>query len=158
MSNIIDENLIIIGADVSTAEECIQLGGEMLLKNGRVKEEYVNAVLKREIIFPTGLQGESMGLAIPHTDSTFVEKPSVAVIIPNKPVKFRAMGGREDEYVDCSIILPLAVKDSKNQLTMLKKIVKILGNSELLERIIHATTKEEIMEYLDILNRTEEEK
>lgn len=157
MANVIDESLIIIGADVKTAEDCIKLGGETLLKNGCVKEKYVDAVLAREKVFPTGLQGEKIGLAIPHTDNTFVKKPAVAVIIPKEPVRFHAMGGTQDDYVDCSIILPLAVKDSKNQLMMLKKITKIVGDSTLLEKIINSKDKREILTYLANLNKVEEE-
>lgn len=150
---VLDKNLIILSADVNNAQECISLGGKILEDNGYVTQGYVEAVLERESVFPTGLMGKEMSIAIPHTESTFVNKPAVAVIIPKKPVKFLAMGSK-DQYLDCEIIFPLVVKDAHMQVEMLRKMMKVIQNSALLKQIKEAKSEEEVLQYLAELNES----
>lgn len=149
--SVLDENLVITNADVNNADECISLAADLLLQNGYVREGYKEAVLAREAVYPTGLPGNKIAVAIPHTENTFVNKPAVAVIIPKKPIRFRAMG-TEDVWVDCEIIFPLVVKDSKMQVQMLKRMMKVISDSDLLTKVRDAKTTTEIVEYLNILN------
>lgn len=150
---VLDKNLIVLSADVDTAQECIALGGRILMDNGYVRDGYIEAVIKREKVFPTGLQGKEMSIAIPHTENTYVNKPAVAVIIPKKPIKFLAMG-TTDHYLECEIVFPLVVKDSRMQVEMLKKMMKVIQNSELLKQIKEAKTEEEVLLYLSELNES----
>ena len=40
---LLDEELVILDADVRTAEECIRLAGEAFLQKGYVKEPYTSS-------------------------------------------------------------------------------------------------------------------
>lgn len=151
MEKVLDENLIVLDADVETAEDCIKLGGKLLLENGYVKPGYIEAVIEREKVFPTGLRGKEIAIAIPHTENTFVNKPAVAVIIPKKKVEFCAMGTNNNK-LNCEIVLPLVVKDPHKQVDMLKQIMRIIQDTQLLRSIRSAKNKEEILDYLSILN------
>lgn len=148
--SVLDENLIILDLDVDTAEECIQKAGSVLLKNGYVNEGYVEAVIAREKQYPTGLQGNKIAIAIPHTEVEFVNKPAVGVIVPKRPIKFCAMGTK-DEYLDCELIFPLVVKNPHMQVEMLKRMMKVMQDSELLEKIKNSKSKEEVIQLLSIL-------
>ena len=44
----LNEALIVLDADVETAEDCIRLAGEMFEKNGYVNAGYADAVVERE--------------------------------------------------------------------------------------------------------------
>ena len=44
----LNEALIVLDADVETAEDCIRLAGEMFEKNGYVNTGYADAVVERE--------------------------------------------------------------------------------------------------------------
>lgn len=148
--SVLDENLIILDLDVNTAEECIQEAGEVLLKNGYVNEGYVEAVIAREKQYPTGLQGNKIAIAIPHTEVEFVNKPAVGVIVPKQPIKFCAMGTK-DEYLDCELIFPLVVKNPHMQVEMLKRMMKVMQDSDLLEKVKNSKSKEEVIQLLSIL-------
>lgn len=147
---LLDEELVILDADVRTAEECIRLAGEAFLQKGYVKEPYIQAVVERERVYPTGLPGKGVAIAIPHTNNTYVNKPAIGVVIPSKPVKFCAMGTKE-QWLDCEVVIPLVIKDSDMQINMLRQMMKIIQNGELLRRIRDSKDKRVILECLKSL-------
>ncbi|SHO50626.1 PTS sugar transporter subunit IIA [Anaerocolumna xylanovorans] len=144
---LLDENLIILNADVNTAEECIRLIGQLFQEYGYVNEGYSDAVAAREKEYPTGLPGEGIAIAIPHTNNKFVNKPCVGVVIPRQPVSFGVMGTKDDR-VACEVVIPMVIKDSKMQITMLQEMMKIIQDGALLKKIREAKSKGEVLEYL----------
>lgn len=147
---LLNESLIVIGAEVETAEDCIRLAAKLFEENGYVKEGYGDAVAKRELEYPTGLPGKGINIAIPHTNNQLVNHPAVGVIIPVKPVKFSMMGMKE-QVLDCEVILPLVVKDSHQQIDMLKRMMQIIQDSEILTKIRNSENKAEIISLLGSL-------
>ncbi len=148
---LLDERLISIKPEVETAEDCIRLAGELFEEYGYVNAGYADAVINREKEYPTGLPGKTLNIAIPHTNNKLVNKPAVGIVIPPEPVKF-AMMGNPDNILECSVIIPLVVKDSHQQIEMLKKMMKIIQDSELLEKIRNSEDKSEIIELLKALD------
>lgn len=148
---LLDEANVLLDADVETAEDCIRLAGDMFEKNGYVKPGYADAVAAREEEYPTGLPGKGINIAIPHTNNKLVNAPAVGVIIPKKPVTFSMMGMKENK-LECEVILPLVVKDSRQQIGMLKQMMKIIQDGELLKKLRDSRDKKEIMELLSSLS------
>ena len=147
---LLDEELVVMDAEVKTAEDCIRLGGTIFYEKGYVKEGYTQAVIDREKVYPTGLPGKGVAIAIPHTNNTYVNKPAVGVIIPREPVRFCAMGTK-DVWLDCEVIIPLVIKDSDMQISMLKQMMKIIQDGELLMKIRDSKDRSEILDCLKIL-------
>lgn len=150
----LDERLVILDADVKTAEDCIRLMAELFENYGYVKPGYGDAVVKREQEYPTGLPGKEMNLAIPHTNSQLVNRPAVGVIIPRRPISFSMMGMKET-LLDCELVMPLVVQDPKRQLQMLKKMMKIIQDGALLRRIRDSKDRAEILSCLSSLDEEE---
>lgn len=148
---VIDEDLIVLDADVSTDKESIDLAGSIFLKKGYVLEGYAEAAKSREVSFPTGLDTGNIAIAIPHTDPAFATHTAVGCIIPKHPVKFTAMG-TVDTILNCEIIFPIIVNKEKDQVRMLKELMYIFNSSEALKKIRGATSTQEVLEVLDILN------
>jgi PTS system galactitol-specific IIA component len=136
---------ILVNEIVDNNEEIIRRLGQLLHNNGYVKDSYTQAVLDREIIFPTGLQTKSLGFAIPHTDAEHVEISTVAIATLEKPVNFRAMGSPDDE-ISVSIVMMLAVNDPKQVVNTLVKVISILENEVTIEKLVKATTSVEIFD------------
>ncbi len=147
---LLDERLITLDADVETAEDCILLAAGLFEKYGYVKEGYGQAVVEREEVYPTGLPGKGINIAIPHTNNKLVNAPAVGVVIPRKPIKFSMMG-MKDNVLDCELILPLVVKDSHQQIEMLKRMMKIIQNGEKLMQIKNSKDKAAIIKQLESL-------
>lgn len=150
MTKLLDERLIILDADVSTSEEAIRLMAGRLQELGYVEEGYGDMVCEREKVFPTGLPGKTMAIALPHTDPTLVNKAAVGVIVPKQSVPFKMMGGPETE-LDVRLIMPLVIKDPENQLSLLKAMMGVIQDGELLERIRASHDAAEIIECLQVI-------
>lgn len=148
---LLNEKLIQLDVDVNTAEEAIQFMADILEENHYVEKEYCQKVIEREKKFPTGLQGKTMGLAIPHTDPEYAIHPAVCVVVPKKPVTFGMMGGTPNQKVEAKVIMPLVISDSKKQLEILKKLMSLLEDGESLQKIKNSSNKEEIMDLLAYL-------
>lgn len=149
----LDERLVVLDADVSSAEDCIRLMAGLFEEYGYVKPGYGDAVAAREKEYPTGLPGKGINLAIPHTNNQLVNAPAVGVIIPKRPVEF-AMMGMKEKKLDCEVVIPLVVQDTKRQLAMLKKMMKIIQDGDLLRRLRDSKDKAEILGCLSSLEES----
>ena len=152
MSKLLDERLVFIDADVKTSEEAIRLMAGRLQECGYVNEGYADMVIAREKVFPTGLPGRAMSIAIPHTDPTLVNKPAIGVIVPKESVEFSMMGEPEHK-LDVKLIMPLVIKDSGQQIELLKAMMHVIQDSDRLAKIRASRNKAEI---LDLLSSLEE--
>ena len=144
---VLDSDLIYLDVDLTTAEEIIQFAAEKLYEKGYVREGYAERVLEREKIYPTGLIGKGPGIAIPHTTADYAIRPAVCVIVPKQPVTFMMMGN-SGEKVPAELVIPMVVKDSRAQVGMLKKMMRILTDTERLAKICKAKAKEEVVQLL----------
>ena len=71
------ESLIVIGMEAASSQDVFaQLGGA-LTREGYTKTSYVAALAAREKDYPTGLDINGIGVAIPHTDVSHVNKAAV---------------------------------------------------------------------------------
>lgn len=152
MGKLLDERLVFIDADVHTSEEAIRLMAGRLQECGYVEEGYAEMVIEREKVFPTGLPGKAMSIAIPHTDPTLVNKPAIGVIVPSESVEFDMMG-EPGTKLDVKLIMPLVIKNSDQQIELLKAMMHVIQDSERLTKIRASKDRAEI---LDLLSGLEE--
>src|SRR5699024_3998821 len=131
------ETIINTKTNVKDSDEIIELLGQQLMDSGFVKETYVEAVLKREKTLPTGLKTGFVNVAIPHTDVTHVNKSAIAISTLEKPVNFSLMEDPTKE-VDVEFVFLLAVKEPGEQTKLLKSLMSIFQNIELLNQMKNA--------------------
>ncbi|MGG5317649.1 PTS sugar transporter subunit IIA [Enterococcus sp. AZ072] len=113
-----------------------------LEKNQCVNGEFSRAIQDREKEFSTGLPLENVGVAIPHTDSEYVFKQSMAIGILKNPVMFEMMGSPE-VLVPVKIIFMLAIKEPKKQLEFLQALIEMFQKDEKVLAIVQAKTATE---------------
>lgn len=152
MTKLLNEELILLDQEVASAEGAIMLMAEKLEQLGYVQHGYGDMVCEREKVFPTGLPGKTMAIALPHTNPTLVNKAAIGVIIPRDPVKFKMMGGPETE-LDVELIFPLVIKNPEDQLNLLKAMMGVIQDGELLKRIRSSHDKSEIIACLDSIEK-----
>ncbi|MGN1398798.1 MAG: PTS sugar transporter subunit IIA [Erysipelotrichaceae bacterium] len=141
------EELINFDVDVKSSEEVIKFNSKVLIENGFVLEGYDEMVVEREKVYPTGLIATGRGIAIPHTNPDLVLKQAICVVIPKQPIDFIMMG-TPDQIVKAEVIFPLVIKNPDSQLSLLRKIVEMLQNDELIEEIYHCRDKKQIIKLL----------
>lgn len=108
------------------------------------KSNYVEGLKNREIEFATGVPVEPIGVAIPHTDSSYVNDNKVAVMTLEEPVKFNLMGGSKEDTIDVKLVILLSFKDGKNHISALQNIIEKIQDEKFVESLINAQSKEEL--------------
>ncbi|MBN2826654.1 MAG: PTS sugar transporter subunit IIA [Tissierellales bacterium] len=147
-------NEIVIGSDVvevkiaeTDRKRLLQYMADKLEKQGYVKSTYAEAIIQREEKFSTGLQLESFGVAIPHTDAIHVNQSTISVATLENPIDFCEMGN-PSQKVPVRIVLMLAMKEGREQVALLTKIMEMVQNNALLEQIYNAN-QEELVQLLN---------
>lgn len=147
MKTKITEDLIFQDLEFSTSEEVLSYLANKLYEKGLVVENYTDAVLAREIEYPTGLPAK-INVAIPHTDSKYVNETSVVVGILNKLVQFKSMEN-PDNILDIQLVIMLAIKDPNDQIDFLQSVISLIQDERALEKIISSHDKHIIKTILE---------
>lgn len=148
---LIKEELIFLDYEASDKEELLQSLSNILREKGYVKDTFASKIIEREKVFPTGLNTGEVQVAIPHTDAIHVENAAIVFVKLKNSVTFKEMGSGVND-VNANLIFMLAVKNPKEQVNVLSKLMSILSNGEILKKLYESKTKEEVYKILsDIL-------
>ena len=148
----IDENLCALNLCADNDQQAIDILANGMLKQGVVKDSFVDAIKKRELEFSTALQLVDMGVAIPHTDSCHVNEASLFIALLEKPVEFSHMGMPEIK-VPVEIIIMLAISEPHAQLDLLQKLMELFQVEGRLSQLKSCTSTKDIVDtFLGFLN------
>jgi PTS system galactitol-specific IIA component len=128
------EDLILPNLKARDRTEVIKSLGGLLHARGHVRDTFVDAVLEREDEFATGLPTPEIHVAIPHADIEHVIQPAIAIAVLANPVEFVEMGN-PDSTVDVQLVCMLAVTESETLVSLLKSLVGIFQDPQLLHLI-----------------------
>lgn len=129
MQQLVHRELIFMDVEADSSQDVIRQLGSRFEELGLVKDSYVAAVCDREKIYPTGLQLEEAGVAMPHTTGSHVNTPAICIAKLTKPVLFYHMG-TEDSPVQAEMIFMLAILDPNDQLDLLQNIMGIFTDKD----------------------------
>jgi len=118
----------------------------IMLKHGYVEKSYLNNVIEREKIYPTGLATPLLNIAIPHTDPIHIKKPFIFITKIEKPLSFGAMG-TEDEKIDVNWIFSLGVTHAETQLTILQQLISLFSNENKVKTLISLNNEKDIYDF-----------
>lgn len=140
----LNPSLILPGIDAADYEGVMRQVGGTVIREGYAKDTYVQALIERERDYPTGLDVSGYGVAIPHTSVDHVSKPGIAIAVLNNPVTFIQMG-TDDETVGVRLVFMLAVVDPNKHIDELQRILEIIQDTAVLEKLLSAGSAEEII-------------
>lgn len=143
----LDKSVIVPDLEAKTWEDVMKNLGQKLIDAGYSKESYIDALIAREKDFPTGLDIDGLGVAIPHTDVSHVNKAGIAIGVLKEPVTFIQMG-TDDEEVQVKLVFMLAVTDPNAHIDELQRIIEIIQDKGVLEKLFTVTDKETIIEVI----------
>lgn len=115
-------------------EEAILLCGDLMIQQGSVSRDFVEACIEREKEYPTGLPTE-IPVAIPHSKAQGIQDNCVCFLRLDHPVRFYRMDDSE-EYCDTRLIFNLAIKEADHHLEFLQKLMQFVLDQEILEQCI----------------------
>ena len=142
------KELIRLNLEAETSEEALRTLAQVFVDNGVAKDSYPDAIVAREQKYPTGLPATAFDIAVPHTFAEHVNEPAMGVGVLKKPVTFQQMGSPEIT-LHPQILFMLAITDPKEQISLLRKIMKLIQNPEALNKVREAKSVDEVY---DILN------
>lgn len=135
MRNIeVSPELIVANIEAMDREAVFTELAGLLQENGFVKESFLEAIIEREKVFPTGLMTESANVAIPHTDAEHVRKPGIAIGILDSPVEFGLMGS-PGETVQVKVIFMLAITEPEMQVRLLGNLTDLFQDNALMTEL-----------------------
>lgn len=148
LKKITNENLVFCKQNIETKEDAIKFLVKKLYDEGKLTsyEEYLDAVMHRETLSPTGFEG---GLAIPHGKSKAVKEAAFAAMTLETPIE-------DWESIDpdnkVELIFLIAVPESQGgntHIQILSELVTRLSNEEYKNKLLSAKSKKELFNSLD---------
>lgn len=137
--------LIFIDLEAKDTKEVFEQVGGAFIKEGYAKETYIQGLIDREAEFPTGLDIDGFGVAIPHTPVEHVNKTGTAIAVLRNPVTFHEMGGDDEDTVEARLIIMFCVDQPSAHIDKLQRTITIIQDKEVLGKIEKAKEPQEII-------------
>lgn len=147
------DSLIFTELEAHSYEDVMKQVGEKLIQEGYCKATYTDALIEREKEYPTGIDVEGVGVAIPHTDTSHVNHQGIAIAVLNQPVTFMQMG-TDDEFVDVRVVFVLAVVNPNEHIEHLERILAIIQDKDVLNRLQKVSDVKQIIEIIKVKEDT----
>ena len=147
LKKFINEKLIKVNLPCKNRNELFQKMYEEAFKYGYVESSFLDGLISRESIFPTGIKLTNYNVAIPHTDANHIKEEFIAIVVPEKPIDFKLM---EDETQEekISLVFMLGLNKPHSQLEVLKELMGLIQREDLVKQIVQAKDKEEVQDIL----------
>ncbi|NUF27166.1 MULTISPECIES: PTS sugar transporter subunit IIA [Gilliamella] len=143
-----DKQLCLLNIEALNQEQVLTQMAQMLFSNGIVKQDFLDGILQREQQYPTGLLVNSVGFALPHTDSSRVNQSQICFASLKQPVIFRCMTD-ENEKIPVKFIFMLAMKQPHEQVENLQNLIGLFQNEQQIKLLEQCHS---INEFIAILN------
>lgn len=143
MNRIFNENNIILNKSLKDKADAIETAGTILYEQGYVEKEYISCMHQREEVISTYIGNN---VAIPHGidgSEKYIKESGISFIQVPEGVSY----GTETAY----IIMGVAGKDGTH-LDILMKLSEVICETENIEKLRTAKTKEEILDIIGDLS------
>ncbi|MDF0480654.1 PTS sugar transporter subunit IIA [Vagococcus sp. PNs007] len=137
------EELIFLDINCESQEQLYSEIANKLEASGYVKPSYLENIIDREEKFPTAIQTEVCGVAIPHTDSEHILKHGIAIVRLSNSCNFKEMVTLNN--VKVKLLFFLLVKDKEKQVTVLSRLMGNFSNRYFLNQLLEAQTASEVL-------------
>ena len=140
---ILTKENITLNASLSNKEEAIRFTGDILVENGYVDSSYVEKMLEREEVTSTYIGNN---VAIPHgteDGKSAVKETGLSVVIAPDGVDFNGN--------TVNILIGIAGKGNEH-LEILSKIALVCADEDNIQKLIHASSKDEIIDLFSEVN------
>ena len=130
----INKENIKLNQNAATKEEAVKAAGQILVDQGAVEPAYIDSMLERE-----GVVSTFMGNGTEEGKSSVIESGLSLIQIPE---------GVDFDGNEVKVVLGIAGKENEH-LELLQKIAIIFSEEENAEKVINASSAEEIIEIFE---------
>lgn len=131
---------------VNNEDELFEIVANRLFDKGFVNENYLSGLKKRERNFPTGLITQYLNIALPHSDTIYIEKPFVYIVRLNEPIQVKQMGDNQDMSV--KDLLFLGIKEPTGQVGLLQNIMTLFMDESFVSAYINEKKEKELIKLI----------
>jgi fructose-specific phosphotransferase system IIA component len=146
ISDILTEDFVIVGLDVSSKEDAINALIDLIAKSDKVINinKVREAVFEREKIMTTGV---GKGFAVPHGKTDAVTDIVAAFAITKKPIDYDSLDGEP-----VRLIFLLVGRDNMvgPHIKLLSRISKLMNDNNFRDKLINAKDPKEVVELFKI--------
>jgi PTS system galactitol-specific IIA component len=146
-----DEEIMTLHANVPDSTTIITQLAHQLETRKIVSSNFLNCVLEREVKYPTGLATGTIGVAIPHTGSTYIYKSQIAFASLKKPVVFKSMVDLS-QSLQVSLVFMIAMSKPHEQTALLSNLMGMFQKQVVLEELLKSDTKQQVIQILNTNN------
>ncbi|WP_440897899.1 PTS sugar transporter subunit IIA [Amphibacillus sp. Q70] len=133
--NLFSSKLMKLNDPAQNRKELFEEVAQELELLGYVKNSYLEALIKREHNFPTGLKTYYCNIAIPHTETIHVKKPFIYLVKLQDELDFQNMGN-SNEKLKVKLIFFLGITDPKNQTVLLSTLMELFQTKDFSQAIL----------------------
>ena len=149
MNNLFSQKYIFI-SDKKNQKDVFEEVYNILLKDNLVKEQFLKELLEREKNYPTGIDlspinSQLLNIAIPHTESEFVNQTLIVPIKLEHPIEFKNMMST-DNTLKVNFIFMILNNLKEEQASILASIMEFLSTTplETLQSLFSQKTTQQI--------------
>ena len=135
------EELIINNSSCSSREEVLRTLGDLLEKSGNARPGFTQSVEKREKLSSTAV---GYGIAIPHGNTAYVSKSTIAVAVLKDGVDW------EGEPVDLVFMLALKSEQVQYAGSFFRRFYEAIDNPEWIRRLKNCPNSQTMADYLSL--------
>lgn len=140
--------------DAKDSRDIFTKVGKKLFEKGLVNEEFINAIIKRESEYPTGLDlsivdSESIipNVAIPHTESKYCKAKNIVIVKLKNEVIFNNMISPADK-LEVKFLFMILNNEKEVQSNLLGSLMNFFTKKENLITLSKLEDTEEIYNYI----------
>lgn len=148
LNKFINKRMIKVNLPCKDKNELFQIMHDEAFKYGYVESTFLDGLMSRESIFPTGIKLTNYNVAIPHTDAHHVKEEFIAIIVPENPIEFKLMED-ENQEEKISLVFMLGLNKPHSQLEVLQELMGLIQREDLVKKIVEAKDQDQIQ---DVLN------
>lgn len=137
------KELIRLDVAAKTWESALTQMAQLFVDTGVAKPSFPAAIVAREAQYPTALPATAFDIAVPHTFAEHVNQPAMGICVLREPVAFQQMGSPEIT-LHPRLLFMLAITDPKDQIKLLRRIMKLIQNPAALNQIRDAGSVDEV--------------
>lgn len=135
--DLVKPEFVLHDLEYSTQNDVLRSMAGLLVKRGFCRASFIDAILERERLHPSGLPMPGPKIAIPHTDAEHVHRSVILFARLTQPVEFRSMGDPE-ERLQIQLVSMFALKEKRLIGDLLETLITVYQNEEILTSLLDA--------------------
>nr|WP_314639440.1 PTS sugar transporter subunit IIA [uncultured Olsenella sp.] len=143
LENWLNKDCISLNVDAQDYRQAIQIGGDLLVANGKAEKTFVTAMI--DAVADLGpYMVVAPGIAIPHArPESGAKAVGLSLVTLNSPVNF---GNLENDPV--WLVACLCALDSESHIELLQRFANLLADDEAVKKIKNASDAEKVIELI----------